>query len=495
MDLSWLGELLRSILWGICKICFTLMDFVYEVLKDLAKLDLGDFDFIWKWWKGICVFLTFFILIRVILQYFKATLDEDLLEKYDPGVTIKRLAVIAFLVLMMPIIMDGFSGLASEATSDIGGIISDVDVETKPSAVILSAGYSNGDSSSTEKLDFKNVDINEINDQTDDYALYPELFDLVFAFVTSVIACVIFVFVGIQIAQRIVGLLLKILISPFALSGVIDPGDNTFSIWTKLCVADFLTTFFQILLVMLVITISSIVPLSNPIAKTLFFIGSLMAVMNAPSGIAQLLGGDVGVGTAYQQVQSLMMLGTGVQMAGSALSFGAAGGFYGAGRWLGGRSLIGSGAAETAMNSPHVGPITGNYLGGGNAPVTTLGETTQASIGTLMIDNTQNAGNNTPASSSGGGRMTNPGTVLGRIADFNAQDGPGSMVNRMASSLYMRSAQRLSRPVQYRNARGTAGIRPSRVAAASRILHQTADGLRDFGDAVNNERGRGSSNV
>ena len=89
MDLSWLGELLRSVLWGVCKICFTLMDFVYDVLKDLAKLNLGDFDFIWKWWKGICVFLTFFILIRVIIQYFKATLDEDLLEKYDPTVTIK----------------------------------------------------------------------------------------------------------------------------------------------------------------------------------------------------------------------------------------------------------------------------------------------------------------------------------------------------------------------------------------------------------------------
>lgn len=493
MDLSWLGELLRSVLWGVCKICFTLMDFVYDVLKDLAKLNLGDFDFIWKWWKGICVFLTFFILIRVIIQYFKATLDEDLLEKYDPTVTIKRLAVIAFLVLMLPIMMDGFSGLASEATSDIGQIITGIDIETKPSKVILSAGYSNGDASATKDLDFKEVDINEVDEASDDYVLYPELFDLVFAFISSIISCVIFVFVGIQISQRIVGLLLKILISPFALSGVIDPGDNTFSIWTKLCVADFLTTFFQILLVMLVITVSTVVPLSNPIAKTVFFIGALMAIMNAPTGIAQLLGGDVGTGTAFQQVQSLMMLGTGVQLAGSAMSAISAGGFYGAGRWLGGRSLIGSGLAGTAMNNgirPESSSGSMSYPGGGPVPSASASNMQAGAEAPAANISSDVSDSGVIGSQASGFRMTNPDSVLGRIADFNAQDGPGSMVNRAASSLYMRSAQRLSRPVQYRSVRGGVGVRQSRIVSTSRALHETANNLHHLGNAANEEPNR-----
>ena len=487
MDLSWIGELGRSLVWLLCSCFLQLMDMCYSVLKDLAILNLGDFSFIWQWWKGICVFLTFFILMRVIIQYFKAALDEELIERYDPLTAVKRITIIAFIVMLLPLVMEGFSGLASTATNDIGKIVTGVDIDTKPSSVLLSVGYSDGNNSATKDLDYKNVDINEIDEETGEYKLYPETFDLLFAFVSSAVSCIIFVFVAVQIAQRIVGLLLKILISPFALSGIVDPSDNTFSIWTKLCIADFLTTFFQIVLILLVISVVTMVPLSNPIAKTLFFVGALMAVMNAPAGIAQLLGGDVGVGTAFQQVQSLMMLKTGMQMAGDALSFGAAGATYLTGRGLGGKGLLHGG-----ISAGGTGGGSGMYAGAGGIPMMpptgglpgTAGGAFAAPFGAGEANNVSAEGNANggieTAVASEESRMTKPGTVLGNIADFNAQDRTGSMFNNLASSMYLRSAQRLSRPVQYRTSRGGIAARQSRIVSASNAAHGTINGVGTF---------------
>ena len=493
MDISWVVELIRIGIWTACKFAFEMMDAVYDILRSLAGLNLGDFQFIWKWWEGICVFLTFFILIRVIIQYFKAMLDEDLLEKYDPLTTVKRIAVIAFIILFLPIMMDSFSEISSTLTVNIGNIVTGTDIESKPSQVLISVGYNNtGSSVDLNSIDIEEIDINEIDSSTDQYALLPKTFDILFVFVTSIIAGIIFVFVAIQIAQRIMGLLLKILISPFALSGIVDPGDNTFSIWTRLCIADFLTTFFQMVLVFLVVSISAAVPLSNAIAKTLFFIGALMAVMNAPSGIAQLLGGDVGVGTAFQQAQSLLMLGTGLQVAGSAIASGSAAGFYGAGRALGGESLINSGRALGDV-------VSGGSAGGGAG----FSRNTQipSFSGITNSPASGSGGYSAATESSGGGdsilnsnRMTTPGSKLGEIADFNAQDRTGRMFNDLASGLYFRSAQRLSRPVQYRNARGGMQTRSSRVYSASRAVHGAVSGARSVVDDLihsaeyNNER-------
>ena len=175
-----------------------------------------------------------------------------------------------------------------------------------------------------------------------------------------------FVFIGIQIAQRMIGLLLKVVIAPFALSGLINPEDNTFSVWRRLVEADFLTNFFQIVLVMIVMISASLVPV-GAIAKCIFFIGALLAVMNAPAGVAQLLGGDVGVGTAFQQMQSLMMLSQGASMAGQALQTAGAAGMYLGGRSLGGRSLLSGGSGSTGQNSSPEGGSGSTPQGGTGA--------------------------------------------------------------------------------------------------------------------------------
>jgi len=52
-----------------------LLDFAYQTLLSIFKLNVGDFPFIWDWFKGISILLFFFVLIRLCLMYFKTFYD------------------------------------------------------------------------------------------------------------------------------------------------------------------------------------------------------------------------------------------------------------------------------------------------------------------------------------------------------------------------------------------------------------------------------------
>ncbi len=79
------------------------------------------------------------------------------------------------------------------------------------------------------------------------------------------------------------------------------------------------------------------------LARILALIGTLFAVLNAPSGISQLIGSDLSVSSALQSLQTTM-IGTGLlsnagRMFGSAARDAGALATYGTGRMLGGASI------------------------------------------------------------------------------------------------------------------------------------------------------------
>ena len=328
------------------------------------------------------------------------------------------------------------------------------------------------------EVQLETIDINA--KENGHYVQFSNNADIVFLTFSSIVACVVFVFIGIQISQRMIGLLLKIVIAPFALSGLVDPEDNTFDLWRKLVEADFLTSFFQIVLVMIVMVSSSLVPI-GAIAKCIFFIGALMAVMNAPAGVAQLLGGDVGVGTAFQQMQSLMMLSNGVQLAGQAIGGAGAAAAYLGGRAAGGISLLGG------IGQP---PISGSggYSGGTGGLVT--GSTGGSGI------SVSGGGSVMPVSSGGintldPGRMTrdkwaNPftgnehATPARWAADKLEQSNLGSLINRGASAVYRSAGARVSQPVTKRGPGGGTILRRNAFMAGRTVAY----GARDLSYAV-----------
>ena len=479
-EASILQDGIRAVLWLFCQFAMWLMDLCYGIINDLATLNLGDFQFIWSWFRGVSALLYFFILIRMFIYFVKATMEEDTLQKIEPLDFLQRILYISVILVMLPTMLNGFAGLSANAVGSISSLAGVNEADTVPSHIVAAAGY-NGDIST---FDYETIEINKKEDGH--YIQFSSNSDIVFLTFTSIIACLVFVFIGIQIAQRMIGLLLKIVIAPFALSGLINPEDNTFSIWRRLVEADFLTNFFQIVLVMIVMISASLVPV-GAIAKCIFFIGALLAVMNAPAGVAQLLGGDVGVGTAFQQMQSLMMLSQGASMAGQALQTAGAAGMYLGGRSLGGRSLLSEGLGSSGTNSSPEG-------GSGSAPQGGTGASTP-SVRPVTVGGTMPAGSGGVNS---GDRMTrekweNPMTgaehmtVARYAADRMDESNIGQIMNKGISGLYRRSAETLSRPIVKRTPGGGTVQRRNAFMKGRSVVY----GAREVGRAVSKDM-RGS---
>ena len=296
-------------------------------------------------------------------------------------------------------------------------------------------------------------DITDINAMDGDaYVYFPDTGNMVVVLFTSVVALYIYVMICIQIASRIIGLLLKICIAPFALSSLVDPKDQAFQTWVKLCAADFLATFFQSVLLVLAMTAIASIDVST-VAKVLFMIGALMGVLNAPQGISSLLGADVGAASGMQAIQSAMTMGYamtsagrvaagGAKLAGKvAISTGTAG-VYGIGRMLGGKTF------NPSKIPSAVAPGSGS--GGGGAAVGSAG----GSVGDMASGYSRPPGED-GASVDGLNRVsyanginTRENTVankIGRAADHarGFRGAAARAVLKMASGTYKAAGQKL----------------------------------------------------
>jgi len=104
------------------------------------------------------------------------------------------------------------------------------------------------------------------------------------------------------------------------------------------------------------------------LAKILALIGTLFAVLNAPSGISQLIGADLSVSSSLQSLQTTMigtgLLGGALRTAGTAAKDAGALSIYGAGRVLGGSSIlqqISNMASEVSNPLVSSRPVAGGF--------------------------------------------------------------------------------------------------------------------------------------
>lgn len=97
------------------------------------------------------------------------------------------------------------------------------------------------------------------------------------------------------------------------------------------------------------------------LAKILALIGTLFAVLNAPSGISQLIGADLSVSSSLQSLQTTMigtsLLGGAFRTSGSIAKDVGALGVYGLGRMLGGSSIL---QQNQAISSGSASPLVSN---------------------------------------------------------------------------------------------------------------------------------------
>lgn len=400
-----LEEGLRFIVWVLLKFIFFIVDGLYEAIKLIATFNILDENSqVWDYYKWfMAAFLAFFIIFRLTKRYFKTMIDNEEAESFKPVDLILKIAGIGFLVVMAPFILKSFGSLLSNLISSIETVFG---VETnKFSHILLNLPDTGIDKSMFDKLG--EININQKNADKE-FIYLADSTTLLCMFISSIFAGYLMLLMAVQIGTRMLSIVLKLIVAPYSFSSIVDNKNEQFSTWWKLFVADFLSSYLQMLLLIIGTTLviginfggNDTPTFISALAKVLATIGVLMGTINAPSGVAQLIGSDIGASSAIQSLQT-----TGATLGIAKSAVGAVGGavlgsakmaankgIYGLGRALGGKSIAEQ--AQTGVGAK----ITGN----GGAFSDSSGNTTIPSNGLDFKENqTQYGGTSDRAGISG----------------------------------------------------------------------------------------------
>ncbi|MCR0262504.1 hypothetical protein MKC73_01140 [[Clostridium] innocuum] len=378
----------RWVLWILVKGSMFLIDSVYNIIRPILTFDIGSSSIVWQWWGVLIIFLTMFTMLRIVAMMLKATVDEEYAMKLSGLQVFYRCFAIAFVVAVSPVIIKEFTAFTSVVMDSVADsfVVENNFANVKPrtddpekqkaidklyeeydgmpSQIFISSA-SNG-----QYPPYQLIDINATEGGMDhwfdgvpivggffnvtsaligadgDYIYFPDTTMLIFLIVEGVCGAYMFLLMAIQISQRMISIAVKILISPYPISGIINPDDRSFGLWVKLISADLISNVLQyiILLLVMAITSSKMVQGFGIVGQGIFFLGGMLAVLVGPGQVAQLIGGD-GMGLfmtmqGFQAMSALKGVTQAIGQKGIGMATGAAAlGTYGAGRMMGLQSL------------------------------------------------------------------------------------------------------------------------------------------------------------
>jgi len=336
-------DVFRWLLWVVLKFLLYICDQLYMAVKSIAYFDLMGERTVWVYYIGfMSAFLVLFIVFRLSKRYLKTLVDEEEAEHFKPDKIILKIAAIGFLIAVLPFLLKTFGSLLSQLVNMIENIFS---VETNEfSSILIKSADIGADN-------YQSIDGWSITDKTSggDYAHIPSLNTFLCLFIATLFSFYLILLIGIQLGGRLLSIVMKLIIAPYSFSSIVDERNESFTKWWQLFIADFLATYVQMIL--LLVGTSLILGLdfkagnafASGLAKDIALIGALFGVLNAPTGISQIIGSDIGVSTALQSMQTTMMAmgitSSAGRFLGNAATFAGAGATYLAGRSLGGASM------------------------------------------------------------------------------------------------------------------------------------------------------------
>ena len=445
MDLMTSG--FRSIIWIFLGLVLKVVDYIYSIILQFFSLNINQFPWIWTFFKIIFAALAFFVLMRIAIMFFKSAMgDTERIDKLSGGMLFQRLLAIVITLSFIPILMPALNTFVAESAKALPQIA--VTSEVTPSDIIIEAGSANlkdnklGETDTGIKLESGEHYIDKINVSNEginekdggDYKYFKDTSNLVLSLILGGMCLYVFLQVAIQVIQRFVGILLKMVLAPYALSGLVDPDDQAASMWFKLCFSDYLGIYFQMATIWIAMLFATNLPNNfSGLAKGLAFIGALFSIIIAPSGVAQLIGADVGSQSGLQMMQQAQMLmgavGTGLNIAKAGVGIAGVGALataiYAGGRMMGARSLNPTGGGNASGGET---PPSGNHTNELNMNGGSGSSSEMASV------------NDRGILSYADGRVTNAGT---RLNSLNTHSKMGSMASAFGNFCYTKSAQRI----------------------------------------------------
>lgn len=359
-------DIIRSFFWGILSALLWLTDKGYEMMRSIALIDVSDIPEVWTWWNGLIAFVSFFIFIRVIALYIKAMTNEEFKEKFNGVFLFFKTFIISATIAFFPIAIKYTTSVSVHSIAQMSNRLGYNPTTFKPSSFIINTGIASQSGTNAAKLNY-NLDLNINEKQNGKYKFFPGYDKLFILFVIGIVASFGFLIAAVQIASRMFTLIMKILVSPIPISGLINPEDQSFKMYVRMCLSDVITNYVQILMIYVILSISgnAIVAKLGALTQLVVLVGGITVLTKGMHELAQLIGGDVSGGSVLQQIaairQSTHGVGRGISSlvgggVGGAVTAGAMG-VYGAGRMMGKESLLGGATSAMAQS----GAVFGNH--------------------------------------------------------------------------------------------------------------------------------------
>lgn len=352
----------RGFLWYFTRAFLGVCDYCYGILKSMMGLNMENMGWFWGMYQFLIILVVLFVLARLLFMYLKSTYDETVFQRISGLGMSARVVMIAFILSAVPILMPLAFNSMAELTTKLPDLIangSDVTISQVITDASLNGFSKEGSASSIAKqkieiindmntkggeeiptelpilndtvkdnLNIYELAANNINARqehnAESYYFFNDIVGIILALIMGGICAVLMLYISFQVAQRYISLLYKILLTPYAVSGLIDPNDNGTSTWFKLCIADILGNFFQMLFLWLSLVATATFD-QYGLVKAIFFIACLIGILNAPQGVAQLLGSDIGAASGMQGIRQAMQFGSaawaGTKIAGAGISY------------------------------------------------------------------------------------------------------------------------------------------------------------------------------
>lgn len=320
--MGWVTDIIRELLWMISYALLVMGDAIFDITQTVGSIRISQFNQLWVWWSILATTIAFVTAIRVVILVLKYMLDDDYQQKTNIFGTFSKVLLVSIVIAVLPFGVQTVTDAGASAVNRITAIVStnNASNDTKPSTIIISSiiGHSHqidsneGIENISINYNIEDIQINE-KDGEGAYQYFTTLGDLFMLLIMGAFSSIMFVLIGIQIAQRLFSLMMKVLVAPIPISGLVNPDDTSFQRWYRMIISDVVSNFAQLLLVnvVMVFSVSNLVRDKGVWVTLVVFLGGIMVCLTGIPELSSLIGGDTSTSGVMQQLASIRQASSG----------------------------------------------------------------------------------------------------------------------------------------------------------------------------------------
>lgn len=311
-----------------------MLDKLFNILNNIWRYKFFENEYVTKIFNGAIIVACSWLVLKVVIELIMNYIVKN--EERSSPLSVYRGIVLAIVMMFLitPLFQFGykFSTSLTDAVISVSGMESNTaEAEgTISKSIIRAMVYE--DSMDAENIDYlvENYKTIDINDTDGDYYFYA--LNFLMLVVTSFVTIFLLIFIGLQLAKRVMELALYKIVGPFCCTSLTNNNSKSFEVWCKSTIGLFLITVVQFIgLGLLLNLFGNAFSDTNLFTGIFLIIGALLFIISSPTIISSLLDQNAGLTTAMGDIQSLSAMGSAVRsgmsfatnVAGFALSKGA----------------------------------------------------------------------------------------------------------------------------------------------------------------------------